>query len=286
MNAQSGEILAMSSYPYFDAADLEAQWPALVEDPRAPLLNRAAQGLYPPGPILSPFLAASQVEHLLDFPNPADLIASASQPQTCAFRLIGEPSWNELITNGCQESYQDLVDLMDFTSLVSLFDRLGFYNQPNLYLEVPEASSPPVNPDAQRAVETLRISPLQAALASAALTHQGIRPGPRIVNAYQDSDGNWVTLPKNESSVQSFEAELVDAADNLLKIPGASLWYVTAITETDDGQEITWFLSGTTANWQGQPLVVVVLLEKSAPAAAQAIGNTLLLETLNIPLGQ
>ena len=286
MNAQSGEILAMSSYPYFDAADLEAQWPALADDPRAPLLNRAAQGLYPPGPVLLPFLATSQVELLLDFPNPTDLIVSASQTQTCAFRLSDEASWNALITNGCQEFYQDLVGLMDFASLVSLFEKLGFYDQPNMYLEVPEASSPPANPNVLSAVETIRISPLQAALASASLSNQGIRPGPRIVNAFQDPEGNWVTLPKNESPVQSFEATQVDAAIDLLKIPDVSLWQVTAITETEDGQEITWFLSGTIANWQGQPLVVVVLLEKSAPAAAQAIGNTLLLETLNIPLGQ
>ena len=47
INASSGEILAMASHPYYDAADLQENWDELILDERAPLLNRATQGLYP-----------------------------------------------------------------------------------------------------------------------------------------------------------------------------------------------------------------------------------------------
>jgi len=49
LNAQSGEILAMASHPSFDANKIEETWDDLVGDRRAPLLNRATQGLYPVG---------------------------------------------------------------------------------------------------------------------------------------------------------------------------------------------------------------------------------------------
>jgi hypothetical protein len=58
MNAQSGEILVMSSHPGFDPNQLAKSGEALLKDPGKPLLNRAAQGQYPPGAILQPLVQA------------------------------------------------------------------------------------------------------------------------------------------------------------------------------------------------------------------------------------
>ena len=55
MNAETGEILVMSSHPTYDANLLDE---TIFSAPNAPLLNRATQGLYPPGDIVSPFLQA------------------------------------------------------------------------------------------------------------------------------------------------------------------------------------------------------------------------------------
>lgn len=58
LNAQSGEILVMASHPAFDPNLLDLNGDALRNDPGAPLVNRAAQGAYPPGSLLDPLLAA------------------------------------------------------------------------------------------------------------------------------------------------------------------------------------------------------------------------------------
>ncbi len=55
MNAETGEILVMASHPTYDANLLDE---TIFSAPSAPLLNRATQGLYPPGDILAPFLQA------------------------------------------------------------------------------------------------------------------------------------------------------------------------------------------------------------------------------------
>ncbi len=47
MEAGSGEILAMSSFPTFNANQLSDIWSSLISDKNSPLLNRAVQGSYP-----------------------------------------------------------------------------------------------------------------------------------------------------------------------------------------------------------------------------------------------
>ena len=50
MEPSTGKILAMVSKPDFDPNDMENQWEILnADDSESPLLNRATQGLYPPG---------------------------------------------------------------------------------------------------------------------------------------------------------------------------------------------------------------------------------------------
>jgi cell division protein FtsW (lipid II flippase) len=49
LDVSSGAILAMASHPTYDPNMLDEQWDTLRGDARAPLLNRAAQGLFPVG---------------------------------------------------------------------------------------------------------------------------------------------------------------------------------------------------------------------------------------------
>src|SRR5688572_32675685 len=58
MNSETGEILVMASHPTYDPNNLDAEGDALSENPNAPLLNRATQGLYPIGNILVPLIRA------------------------------------------------------------------------------------------------------------------------------------------------------------------------------------------------------------------------------------
>jgi cell division protein FtsW (lipid II flippase) len=69
LNAKTGEILVMASHPTYNANQLNDLWDSLIQDPQAPLLNRATQGSYPLGDLgLLPFIQA------LDTPT-ADPIA-------------------------------------------------------------------------------------------------------------------------------------------------------------------------------------------------------------------
>jgi peptidoglycan glycosyltransferase len=58
LDAETGRVLAMASAPTFDPARLEESWEGLREDPDAPLVNRATQGLYQPGAALQSVIVA------------------------------------------------------------------------------------------------------------------------------------------------------------------------------------------------------------------------------------
>ncbi len=64
MNCRNGEVLAMVSNPsfdpgLFDSGVSQAQWSRWAGDPRTPLLDKAAAGLYPPGSTFKPAVALS-----------------------------------------------------------------------------------------------------------------------------------------------------------------------------------------------------------------------------------
>jgi cell division protein FtsW (lipid II flippase) len=58
MNAETGEILAMASHPTYDPNKLSEDGEALAQNPSAPLVNRATQGLYPIGTSMLPLIRA------------------------------------------------------------------------------------------------------------------------------------------------------------------------------------------------------------------------------------
>lgn len=63
----TGKILAMVSYPDFDPEAIAENWQQLKDDDEnSPLINRASQGLYPPGSVFKMITAASALENIED----------------------------------------------------------------------------------------------------------------------------------------------------------------------------------------------------------------------------
>ena len=67
LEAKTGRVLALATFPSFDPNPFargvsEAQWQALQADYRRPLVNRAAQGTYPPGSVFKAVTMAAGME--------------------------------------------------------------------------------------------------------------------------------------------------------------------------------------------------------------------------------
>jgi len=81
IDAKTGEILAMSSYPGFDANQLEQLWNQIISDPGAPLLNRVTMGSYPGKNLVDELLPNFYSKEVLDF-DPQIRIPTGGKPSS------------------------------------------------------------------------------------------------------------------------------------------------------------------------------------------------------------
>ena len=220
LNAETGEILAMTSHPTYDPNRLDEQAAALLQDPQSPLLDRAAQNLYPPG---------------------ADM-----------------QSWLQSIALSASSSIKNTTQL---------YSALGFYTSPELQLPVAVAGSPG---------KAVRLSPLQAALAAAALSHDGLRPAPRLAMAVDTPSQGWVILPPLVEPVQVLSADEAASVTETLLVKGQPFWEWSGLAGQGN-KAVSWSLAGTLPDSQGIPLAVVVLLEDPGQQWAAYIGQELLI---------
>jgi peptidoglycan glycosyltransferase len=286
MNANSGEILAMASHPYFDAADLSTTWEDLIKDESGPLVNRVTQGTYPPGTALFPFLLSKAYEENLELPSPVELYEKNNRELNCAIPLDGIITWDSFAKQGCLKAQEALSTLLEYDNIYESFQRIGLFSEPNLHLDVASATQPESETVMafSSSGESFRTTPLQLGLAASSISNGGILPSPRIVSAYLSPDNVWETIPKLTSNQQVFTEEVVEEISGLLQIPEMPYWQVVETTHLEDDKSISWFVIGTTLDWPGQPAIVVVLLESPDTVRAQEIGLALIQEATNYHL--
>ncbi len=224
LNAKTGEILAMASHPTFDANLMDTQGTQLSQNPQKPLLDRAAQGMYPVGNGLIPFYQAAGL--------------NAVSPRS---------------------------------SVDVLFAHLGFYTTPNFRLPVAPATS---------SQDNLRLSPLQMALATAALSNAGLVPPPRLAMAVNTPAQGWVVLPALSQPVQALPASGVASVTKTLLVRGQPFWDTTG-KGSDNQVTVTWYLAGTMPEWQAAPIALVVVLEEDNPDLITSLGEALMQAALS-----
>jgi cell division protein FtsW (lipid II flippase) len=292
MDAKTGEILAMASHPTFDANHLAENWENLVKDPNSPLINRATQGLYPPGAALGPFLLAdaSNQGSLPALPSSLDF-TSGDMSLRCSFTPAAD-NWGNVVANGCPGAVTTLGKLLGTDQLYNLFNTLGFFNTPRLRLPANTALNPLRYTDAQTAAlglqppnssapdqapeQGLRLSPLQMALAAATLSNQGILPAPNLVTAVNTPQSGWVILsPLSDTNQALFSAAANVTATSLVE-QGGTVWQTVSTAPNGPGNTVSWFVGGTPPDWEGRPLALAVVIEEDNPTLVSAIGKSLL----------
>ena len=159
------------------------------------------------------------------------------------------------------------------SQLQTIAETFGFGRAPQLPMQV--AQPLPLSNETE-----LHISPMQAALAGAALSNQGTIPAPRIAVAVNTPEEGWVVFPALGTSGEAISASDANEATMSFVRGGQSFWSHTGHAEGDESP-VTWFIAGTPPNWQATPLVVVVALEEENARLAERIGRELLIDAMN-----
>jgi hypothetical protein len=287
LDAASGEILAMASEPGYDANLVEESWELLLDSEESPLVNRALQAGYPPGTALAPFIYAyarslglvPEEVGQLEYIQGEDVLQCVSAPASSS-------NWNAVVAAGCPGPLSELGLAVGGEGLLALYRQLGFLDAPHLPtasfgLNLPTSIT---RPGASAiGLGELRVSPLQMALAAAALSNFGQVPAPQLALEVQLANGEWEALEAFPAAREALESSWASAMAESLADGELPIWQNTGRASGEGEQVYSWYLGGTLAEEieEGRDLVVVVLLEEDAAAWAQSIGRTLLLYALD-----
>ena len=278
MNARTGEVYAIASHPYYDANLLQENWQSLLERSDAPLLNRATQASYPIGSLATTLA----FESVWSNQNSVQLFTPEvlTRYDSACYETIKA---NQLALNGiqagCMSTAFDYLNAADPKSLLQKLSDFGIFSAPDLVIQ---CSQPPLAPELDELnrnpeiVAQLQVNPAQMALVAAAITNNGLMPPPALVNAYLNPDGKWVEINAARPDTEVMAQSVARRIRNELASTNQALWYQVGHATINETQPLTWLIGGTTSEWSGTPLAIVIALEENAPDLPQNLGEILL----------
>lgn len=202
-NPKTGEILAMVSKPDYNPNEISDIWEDLLEDDESGvLLNRAAQGLYPPG---STFKIVTALEYIHENPSTytnysftcnGSIKIDGSRIQCYHGTNHGKVDFEKSFAKSCNSSFANMGTKLDWNSFSSTLDTLLFGRPLPFELES-AVSTVKAGPDMtaedqmQTAIgqgETL-VSPLHMNLITCAIANDGKLQHPYVVDHVENANG-------------------------------------------------------------------------------------------------
>jgi cell division protein FtsW (lipid II flippase)/cell division protein FtsI/penicillin-binding protein 2 len=290
LDAASGEILALASSPTFDPERLDEEWEEKREDPAAPLVNRATQGLYQPGATLQTIIIAEALtQGLADLSAPTShgtatlsvngtmigCSAIGSDPRTLA----------DAYAAACPAPFADLGERLGGAGLEEAIGHWALTTTPPP-LEIPTeaadwSAETLTSTSALRAEAigqgSLTVSPLQMASVAGTLANRGKMVMPRLVLRVQDANGGWREQASDGESrdiLPPSDARALLAAWQRYGENVAAHWGVAVAGEGRPPH--TWFIGVAPATGEPRYAIAVLIEHTAAPEVAVRIGTALL----------
>ncbi len=274
LNASTGEIYALVSYPFFDYQNIAEDWEDWRNRDDAPLLNRATQSAYPLGTLANTLILSSYWEQQGDDPLNVPIYDTTSDFHCAkAMRQRGEFTG---IQHGCEKLTSDLIIMNKPAELIDLLDNFGIYNKPVFYLEQAQAHPMPQAEEFDQLITLLpetHVSPLQMALVAASITNDGFMVNPRLINAYQTENGSWNSFAEAGTGKRVISARVAQRIIDLLKFENQAYWYAIGHSFMENGEVLTWLIGGTTKDWAAAPLAIAIAIEGSQVPLAYQIAE-------------
>ncbi|MED9820583.1 MAG: penicillin-binding transpeptidase domain-containing protein [Christensenellales bacterium] len=217
MNYRTGEVLAMVSMPQFDPVNMEA---ALADEAAGALVNRATQGLYPPGSTFKIVTLASALENLPeleDFAFECTGYYPVGHYSVTEAGSHGVQTLSDAFKNSCNTAFAALSQELGYQMLGETAETLGF-NQNFMFEDmIVYNSSYPIDdlsPDdlAWSAIGQGRVltTPMHMALIVSAIANGGVMPEPRLLRAIATPQGGARRLPGRTEGRRVLRADIAD----------------------------------------------------------------------------
>lgn len=206
-NVKTGEILAMVSKPDYDPNEIAALWDQISTDTEnSPLLNRATQGLYPPG---STFKIVTALEYIRENPENYSqyqyacngVFTSGENRIQCFHGSVhGQVGLERSFAKSCNCSFANMGLSLDRGAFSNTINDLLFNRKIKLDFPVSTAnvllSADSTDADViQTSIGQGRtqITPIQLNMITAAIANKGKLMEPHLVKETRDYNGNIIS---------------------------------------------------------------------------------------------
>ena len=304
LDPRSGAMLASVSVPSFDPNEVvdpqrqQAAMDKLNKAPEHPLLNRAAQGQYPPGSTFKVVTASAALESGFD---PTKKLRVDDPYQA-------DRSWGDYFVRSASHAH-GLFDMSDgfrlseniyFAQvglqigggkLAEYAKRFGIGTAPKLDLPAAKGQlsgsglldRPTLVADTSYGQGELLVSPLQMALIYATIANGGVMPTPHYATGVRDAEGHVVRQVAPGAQGQVISANTAKTLTTMLvgavagpgafafgaKVPGVDVAGKTGTAETRPGEAPHgWFVGFAPA--EAPTVVVAVIVENAAEGGVTA----------------
>ena len=293
LNRKTGEILAMVSRPSFNPNDIDAEWDTLRTDENSPLLNRASQGLYPPGSTIKPLIAdgaltsgVATTDTIVNctgslYINSSYSLADSSGEVHGAVNLAGA------IMHSCNSYFGTMGIRLGEDGLAETFSRFGYDRE----LESDFINTAPELPDFANLSEgelaqvgigqsTLLVTPLRMAMLAASIGNQGVLMKPFLVKQITSPDNTviethepekWLTVSSPEITniiYADMKQVIASGTGTRAAVDGIEMIGKTGTAENSAGADHAWFIG--CANMPDEDIAFAIIVENSGFGGGEA----------------
>ena len=306
MEPDTGKIVAMVSKPDFDPNNLSEYWEFISdkENNSSILLNRATQGLYPPG---STFKIVTTLAYMRqnDEYNDFDFTCNGSMKLNdftmhCAGgSMHGKEDLTEAFYKSCNCAYATIGNSLNINDYIGTTNDLLFNTElPTLIDDTKKSRFVLQSDDAKELIGQTaigqgdtQVTPLHMCMLASAIANEGDLMKPYIVDKIVSDDGYLVSSFQSQSygrlmsckeaeELKGMMAEVMNhgsVAD--LNFGDVKVYGKTGTAQFTDSEDLThsWFV-GFAENEDGKKLAIAVIMEEAGsgskyatPVAAQVI---------------
>jgi peptidoglycan glycosyltransferase len=288
LDPRSGAVLALASVPSYDPTQLDALFPQLIHDAQSPLIDRALDGLYPPGSTFKMFTASTALD--------SSTFTMDSTLEDPGYLVVGDYTLhdNEGESTGTQDftgafalssnvDYAQIALKLGTDTFYQYLDRWGIGASLDFQVPAERARVPPkdsVQPGelAQMGFGqgALLMTPLQMSLLGATIAAAGNEPRPFIVrqivregavsSVYTAATLQTPISADTAANVKKMMIAVVQrGTGTTAQLPGVTVAGKTGTATNPQGRAHSWFVAFAPA--ENPRIVVAIIVENGGYGA-------------------
>lgn len=230
MNAKTGEILALVSKPCFDPNDVDNLWDTLKVDKNSPLLNRAVQGLYPPGSTFKIVTALEYIRENDDVDNykfncEGSYVYDDIKINCYHGMQHGEVDFDLAFAKSCNSAFANMTGMLEDYKFNSTCESLLFGKDLPCPFTCKKSFSPvKKGSDSDEIIQagigqgTTEVTPYHMCLITAAIANDGVLMEPRIVSDVVTANNDIVRSYKSKKYRKLLSVEEAKQLQDLMRL--------------------------------------------------------------------